>query len=177
MSMPLPAPDDPEPFDGTIFRRKRKAMFNDAVGVGRRSCAHIIARKRRTVRLGGCGARFDRNSGASWRAYVSWVLREQPLRSRSRFLTKRFRRVPKKISALADGPRQRERASIGQVERLIRADVDAGRIHRLTVCERPAQIDVAIAVPPQFDFNPSLVAGHTPSALSNIQSRAGSGCQ
>src|SRR6185312_3842523 len=35
--------------------------------------------------------------------------------------------------------------SIGQVERLIGADVDAGRIHRLAVVERPAQIEAAIA--------------------------------
>jgi hypothetical protein len=36
--------------------------------------------------------------------------------------------------------------SIGQIERLVRADVDAGRIHRLTVGERPVEIDVVIAV-------------------------------
>ena len=40
--------------------------------------------------------------------------------------------------------------SIGQVERLIGADVDAGRIHRLAVIERPAQIEAAIAALRQF---------------------------
>ena len=48
------------------------------------------------------------------------------------------------------GQREREPASIGQVERLIGADVDAGRIHRLAVVERPAQIEAAIAALRQF---------------------------
>jgi hypothetical protein len=42
-------------------------------------------------------------------------------------------------------------ASVGQVERLIRADIEAGRIHRLAVGQRPLQIDVAMAVLPQFN--------------------------
>ena len=47
-------------------------------------------------------------------------------------------------------PRRRESGSIGQVERLIGADVDGGRIHRLTVGERPVQINAAIAGLGQF---------------------------
>lgn len=53
-------------------------------------------------------------------------------------------------SAELFGQREREPASIGQVERLIGADVDAGRIHRLAVVERPAQIEAAIAALRQF---------------------------
>ena len=53
-------------------------------------------------------------------------------------------------SAEPFGQREREPASIGQVERLIGADVDAGRIHRLAVVERPAQIEAAIAALRQF---------------------------
>ena len=48
-------------------------------------------------------------------------------------------------------------ASIAQVERLIRADIDAGRIHRLTVGERPVQIEAAIAGLRQFSRR--LLAG------------------
>src|SRR6516225_1396417 len=52
---------------------------------------------------------------------------------------------------------EREPASIGQVESLIGADVDAGRIHRLAVVERPAQIEAAIAGLRQFSQR--LLAG------------------
>ena len=45
---------------------------------------------------------------------------------------------------------EREPASIGQVKLLIGADVDAGRIHRLAVVERPAQIEATIAALRQF---------------------------
>jgi hypothetical protein len=51
----------------------------------------------------------------------------------------------------------REPASIRQVERLIGADVDAGRIHRVAVVERPAQIEAAIAGLRQFSRR--LLAG------------------
>jgi hypothetical protein len=37
-----------------------------------------------------------------------------------------------------------ELRSIGQVERLVRANIDPGGLHRLTIGERPVQIDVAI---------------------------------
>ena len=57
---------------------------------------------------------------------------------------------PEVNSAELFGQREREPASIGQVERLIGADVDAGRIHRLAVIERPAQIEAAIAALRQF---------------------------
>ena len=36
------------------------------------------------------------------------------------------------------------RRSVGQVERLLRADIDVGRIHRLTVGEGPVQVHAAI---------------------------------
>jgi hypothetical protein len=45
---------------------------------------------------------------------------------------------------------ERKPASVGQVERLIGADVDAGRIHRLAVVERPAQIEAAVVGLRQF---------------------------
>ena len=57
---------------------------------------------------------------------------------------------PESNSAELLGQRDREPASIGQVERFISADVDVGRIHRLAVVERPAQIEAATATLRQF---------------------------
>ena len=54
------------------------------------------------------------------------------------------------LHAALFGQREREPASIGQVERFISADVDVGRIHRLAVVERPAQIEAATATLRQF---------------------------
>src|ERR1700735_4421843 len=39
---------------------------------------------------------------------------------------------------------------VGQVERLLRTDVDVGRIHRLTVAEGSVQVDAAIEGPRQL---------------------------
>ena len=40
--------------------------------------------------------------------------------------------------------------SVGQVQRLLRADVDVGRVHRLTVGEGSVQVDAAIEGPRQL---------------------------
>ena len=69
---------------------------------------------------------------------------------------------------------ERKPASIGQVERLIGADVDAGRIHRLAIVECPAQIKAAIAGLRQFSR--SLFAGFHGAGHLLPVCRAGPGC-